>query len=353
MQKFQQEKLSLEDGNVFEDCIKKICNSLEQQCLAEKSIEKDHIEQAIEACLHEGSNKNETVFATINAFDFPRLHYDLDRKQYFYAKEKPKLLPDPTSKAQLFIDRYQSILQRTKRNFSQKIPAGQQQLTLQTVDFLLTLTHKTLENILILGSLLQVSEGKWFLEDPTGIVELDLKHAKYLDGFYVENSFVLVNGYYEGKVLQVATVASPPGEKYEDSRPSFGTLNYFGGSSTVCLRESQSLKEYMFRNPHNMIFFFSDVWLDHPQTFEKLEVLFRGSQNCPPTAFVFMGNFMSESYGSDMMEVLQKLFKKLGELISQFQMLIDNSHFVFVPGLSDPCVPHIVPRYESHISFRN
>lgn len=45
-----------------------------------------------------------------------------------------------------------------------------------------------------------------------------------------------------------------------------------------------------------------------------------------------------------MMEVLQKLFKKLGELIAQFQMLVNNSHFVFVPGLADPCTPHIVPR---------
>lgn len=54
---------------------------------------------------------------------------------------------------------------------------------------------------------------------------------------------------------------------------------------------------------------------------------------------------MSESYGSEMMEVLQKLFKKLGELINQYQLLINNSYFVFVPGLSDPCNPHIVPRY--------
>lgn len=73
-------------------------------------------------------------------------------------------------------------------------------------------------------------------------------------------------------------------------------------------------------------------------------MLFKGSQSCPPVAFVFMGNFMSESYGSEMMDVLQRMFKKLGELISQHQMLVNNTHFVFVPGLSDPCTPHIVPR---------
>lgn len=255
----------MEDARLFEDCIRKICGSLEQQCAAERSIEKENIEQAIEACLHEGCNKNETVFSTINAFDFPKLYYNPDRKHYFLAKTKPKLLSDPSTKADLFLERYISIAQRTKRNFAEKIVGDDQKLTLQTVDYLLTITHITLERIFILGSLLQVSEGKWFLEDPTGIVELDLKHAKYLEGFYVENSFVLVNGYYEGKVLQVASVVSPPGEEYKDSRLSFSNLNYFGGNSGICLRESQSLKEYMFRNPHNMIFFFSDVWLDHPQ----------------------------------------------------------------------------------------
>lgn len=329
---------------MFEDCIRKLCGSLEQQCLSEKSIEKEHVEQAIEACLHEGCNKNETVFSTIDAFDFPRLYYDADRKHYFLSTTKPKLLADSISKAQLFLDRYNSILQKTKRNFSQKIVGEEQRLTLQTVDYLLTLTHKTLDRIFILGSLLQVSEGKWYLEDPTGIVELDLKYAKYLEGLYVENSFVLVNGYYEGKILQVATVACPPGEEYKDSKPSFGALNYFGGNSPICLRESQSLKDYMFRNPHNMIFFFSDVWLDHQHTFEKLELLFKGSQNCPPVAFVFMGNFTSESYGSEMVEVMQRLFRRLGELISRHEMLVNNSHFVFVPGLNDPCTPHIVPR---------
>lgn len=78
--------------------------------------------------------------------------------------------------------------------------------------------------------------------------------------------------------------------------------------------------------------------------FEKLEVLFEGFQSNPPIAFVFMGNFMSESHGSEMMEVLKKLFKQLGELIANYQTLVSNTNFVFVPGMADPCTPHIVPR---------
>lgn len=81
------------------------------------------------------------------------------------------------------------------------------------------------------------------------------------------------------------------------------------------------------------------------QVFDKLEMLFNGMQASPPVAFVFMGNFMSESHGSENIEILKKLFKQLGELISRYTTLLNNSHFIFMPGMSDPCTPHIVPRY--------
>lgn len=81
------------------------------------------------------------------------------------------------------------------------------------------------------------------------------------------------------------------------------------------------------------------------KVFEKLEVLFNGMQGSSPVAFVFMGNFMSESHGSENIEILKKLFKQFGELISRYTILMTNSQFIFIPGMSDPCTPHIVPRF--------
>lgn len=81
--------------------------------------------------------------------------------------------------------------------------------------------------------------------------------------------FVLVNGYYESKVLHVSTIILPPGEEYKESRPFFGNKNYFGGESLVPLRESQRLKEHLNKNPHSMILFFSDVWLDHSEVIKS------------------------------------------------------------------------------------
>ncbi|CAH1112216.1 unnamed protein product [Psylliodes chrysocephalus] len=81
------------------------------------------------------------------------------------------------------------------------------------------------------------------------------------------------------------------------------------------------------------------------KVFEKFESLFIGFQDIAPLAFVFMGNFMSNSHGSEMMDVLKKHFKRLGELIVKFPGISSNSQFVFVPGMTDPCTPHLVPRF--------
>lgn len=48
----------------------------------------------------------------------------------------------------------------------------------------------------------------------------------------------------------------------------------------------------------SMIVFLSDVWLDSPTVLEKLQTLFMGYSECPPYAFVFCGNFLSDiKYG--------------------------------------------------------
>ncbi|XP_060531569.1 DNA polymerase epsilon subunit 2 [Cylas formicarius] len=346
VKKFQESNKNLESD--FEENVKSICSSLETQSLAGHSIEKANIETTIEMCLKSGYDRNETVFNVINAFDFPKLCYNTTRKIYSKDVESSKLLPVADAKIKLFFERYSSILQRTKRSFSHSLlGAEKNHLKLQTVDYLLTLSEAKLDHTLILGSLLQVAENKYFLEDPTGIVQLDLSHANYHTGFFVENVFVLVNGYYEDRILCVSTIALPPGEEYQDSRPSFGNINYFGGNSDVPLRDSKTLKRHLLENKNAMFMFFSDVWLDNNLIFDKLEKLFmKTEQFAQPIAFVFMGNFMAESQGNESLDVLKKLFKKFAELISKFPNIVALSQFVFIPGLLDPCTPHIVPRLE-------
>lgn len=65
----------------------------------------------------------------------------------------------------------------------------------------------------------------------------------------------------------------------------------------------------------------------------------------PPIAFVFMGNFLSQSYGSEKFEVLAKAFKDLAAMVYKYNNLVQYSNFVFVPGMNDPCIPHLLPRF--------
>jgi DNA polymerase epsilon subunit 2 len=76
----------------------------------------------------------------------------------------------------------------------------------------------------------------------------------------------------------------------------------------------------------------------------KLQTLFDGFSTYPPIAFIFMGNFLSTKPGAAQAEQLKVHLKSLGDLISSFPNLLQYSKFVFVPGLSDPACPNILPR---------
>lgn len=111
---------------------------------------------------------------------------------YFIDNDKSKILTGADIKAKMFLERYSTILQRTKRDFLQKIAESKKdKLKLQTVDYLLTLSYVKLDHTLILGSLLQVSEGKYYLEDPTGIIQLDLTHAKLVLNIYIHKRYTI------------------------------------------------------------------------------------------------------------------------------------------------------------------
>lgn len=110
------------------------------------------------------------------------------------------------------------------------------------------------------------------------------------------------------------------------------------------MRTSEKLSQIMNQHETAMLVFMSDLWLDKHTVFEKLELMFQGYSEEPPLAFVFIGNFLSTSYGSETLQMLKKLFKQMAELVQKYDNVAKISQFIFVPGLNDPCVPCIVPK---------
>lgn len=69
-----------------------------------------------------------------------------------------------------------------------------------------------------------------------------------------------------------------------------------------------------------------------------------GYSECPPYAFVMCGNFLSDlKYGLRCNELTEG-FKRLADLICQFEAMKEQSHFIFVPGPQDPGVVRVYPR---------
>uniref|UniRef100_A0AAR2JWB5 DNA polymerase II subunit 2 n=1 Tax=Pygocentrus nattereri TaxID=42514 RepID=A0AAR2JWB5_PYGNA len=162
--------------------------------------------------------------------------------------------------------------------------------------------------------------GKFFLEDQTGSVQLNL--SKFHSGLYTESCFVLAEGWYEDSVFHVTAFGFPPIEPSSTTRAYYGNVNFFGGPSTTAVKASAKLKQLEEENEDAMFVIVSDMWLDSVEVLEKIQTMFSGYSAMPPTCFIFCGNFSSAPYGKNQV----------------------NSRFVFVPGPEDPGPSTILPR---------
>lgn len=64
----------------------------------------------------------------------------------------------------------------------------------------------------------QLKEGKYYLEDPTGLVLMSLNKTDFQSGLFTENCFVLAEGYYYNGLFRVKTLGLPPPEEANATR---------------------------------------------------------------------------------------------------------------------------------------
>uniref|UniRef100_A0A672HCP5 DNA polymerase II subunit 2 n=1 Tax=Salarias fasciatus TaxID=181472 RepID=A0A672HCP5_SALFA len=145
--------------------------------------------------------------------------------------------------------------------------------------------------------------GKYYLEDPSGTVQLDM--SKFHNGLYTESCFVLAEGWYEDSVFHVNGFGFPPTELSSGTRAYYGNTNFFGGPSTTSVKASAKLKQLEEENEDAMFVIVSDVWLDSVEVMEKLNIMFSGYAAMPPTCFILCGNFSSAPYGKTQIKSLK------------------------------------------------
>ncbi|XP_041615144.1 DNA polymerase epsilon subunit 2 isoform X2 [Vulpes lagopus] len=373
----------------LEDALEKIIDAVEKQPLSSNMIERSVVEAAVQECSQLVDETIEHIFNIIGAFDIPRFVYSSERKKFLPLlmtnHPAPNLFGTARDKAELFLERYTILHQRTHRHelftppvigshpdetgskfqvnaliiiqntavtlcpwgICSKTPSGclKPQIVpkpLKTIETLLGSTAK-IGDVIVLGMITQLKEGKFFLEDPTGTVQLDLSKAQFHSGLYTESCFVLAEGWFEDRVFHVNAFGFPPTEPSSTTRAYYGNVNFFGGPSNTSVKTSAKLKQLEEENKDAMFVFISDVWLDQGEVLRKLHTMFSGYSPAPPTCFIMCGNFSSAPYGKSQIQALKDSLKTLADIICEYPN-IHQSRFVFIPGPEDPGFGSILPR---------
>lgn len=321
-----------------------IASHVQGQNLDIPAVEKKHIELAIKEANNTGLEDHETIFSVINAFDVPRFRYNEEKKQFLLDAGRRGYLPGPNVKAEYIRERYLMLWQKTCRhemfNTSKVSTIGDvRKLVLRKIELLLS-TSK-MKEVVVLGLLTQLTEGKFYLEDPTGVVPIDLSETVFSSGLFCEGCFVLASGTYNDGTLKIDELGFPVTELASSSRAFFGTVNTWGGRSKNLLKYSRNLAELEANSGEDSIVFLADCWLDNPIVFEKLTQLLAGYDQFPPRAIVLMGPF---SKSSENPYTLKQRFQALGEILASYESLKRETDVVLVPSSEDPTIANILPR---------
>lgn len=330
--------------------IDEIIEAIQKQPLESPLVNRQVLEVAVEECNQASDSDPDKALILIDAFEIPPFAYNTDQKKFFpVAKNSLKLFADADAKAKLFRERYAILYQRTCRHelfsppvLGQPMSSKTPKFRLQTIEYLLS-SSGIPDKIIVLGMLFQLREGKFYLEDLTGKVELDLSSCVFHTGMFVENSFVLAEGNYD-EVFHITAIGFPPIESHSVSRNYFGNINFFGGLSPIAAKSSVKLQAMLTENTGAMIVFMSDLFLNDNKVLGKLPELFSGYSDFPPVAFVFMGNFSSTPYGLDRYQKLKESFKNLADIMLNYPDLLEKSQFYLIPGPLDPGPGNILPR---------
>uniref|UniRef100_A0A665WCL3 DNA polymerase epsilon subunit n=1 Tax=Echeneis naucrates TaxID=173247 RepID=A0A665WCL3_ECHNA len=336
----------------LDDVIERVLDAVEKQPCTCTFTCLSVVESAVQDCAQTSNETIDNGFNIIGAFDVPRYIYSVERKKFLPISMTrhpvPSLCGLARDKAELFRERYTILQQRTHRHELFTPPAigvaveeGQNKFQLKTIEALLGSTAK-LGEVIVLGMITQLKEGKFYLEDPSGTVQLDM--SKFHNGLYTESCFVLAEGWYEDSIFHVNGFGFPPTEPSSATRAYYGNMNFFGGPSNTSVKASVKLKQLEEENDDAMFIIVSDVWLDNVEVMEKLNIMFSGYAAMPPTCFIFCGNFSATPYGKTQIKSLKESLKALADTICAYPSIHSSSRFVFVPGPEDPGPGTILPR---------
>eukprot|EP00658_Telonema_sp_P-2_P013264 TRINITY_DN15019_c0_g1_i1.p1 TRINITY_DN15019_c0_g1~~TRINITY_DN15019_c0_g1_i1.p1 ORF type:complete len:472 (-),score=120.89 TRINITY_DN15019_c0_g1_i1:39-1454(-) len=283
----------------------------------------------------------------IDAFEVPKLTFNPIKAKFEKASDELSRFGQAEAKIAAFRERYLLVEQRLLRHPSFIAPFAvtvERSLEFYQLTKIEALSGAKTGEKYVLGLLAQPNPGEFMIEDLTGSMAIDLSQTEVTEGFFTEGCLVLVVGEVVNAVFHVNMIGMPPQETAQDTRQALGNVDFFGqASKTLDVSRLQQMEEEATDVRH---VFLSDVLLDKREVLQRLEELFQGFEACPPMLFVLAGPFTSRALGQggeDMASYTDK-FTQLAQLICRYPSIAEQSHFVFVPAMSDPGMGKVWPR---------
>ncbi|BBN16991.1 DNA polymerase epsilon subunit 2 [Marchantia polymorpha subsp. ruderalis] len=338
----------LEEAPNVDQALSDIFSEMDKTSLKSNFVSKDAILEVLSAAAG-GDVHEQNRLIVVDVFNLPKLCYDHVRKSFYRCPDLPTNHGEASAKAALYRDRFQLLQQRvlrdrhfTKPSFGRNNSAtGSCELT--PLQGLIGCPGKHW----VMGTIYQVEDDRFCLEDLTGSVPVDFSEAKITTGFFTENCVIVAEGeYMTNGVFKIRTMGFPPLEHRSVSLSVTAGLDCFGAG---VLNSEETMKlEQIEESTNDMFIILAEVWLDHEETMQKLTQVFDGYETLEvvPSLFILMGNFCSHPCNRAFNEFakLRSHFGKLGEVISAHPRIKEASRFIFIPGPDDIGPANVLPR---------
>ena len=242
------------------------------------------INSALSAIAARSNEAGGIAVEVISAFTMPLLRFDTARKCFVPDPAAPTLFADADSHSKMYTNRLHMLEQRVRRHEMFKTPilanavGSGQHLELTSIDALLGRGGTRV----VLGMLSELEEGRVFLEDAHGNIELDLSSATTTAGLFTKHSIVLAEGeVLPSGVFKVTQLGFPPAEPRARTIEAFGAIDPLrptpvGVTGASAAAAAAAAPPSAVALQHSMVVVLSELYLDKEEVLEKLAVVFNG-----------------------------------------------------------------------------
>ncbi|GAA6030941.1 hypothetical protein JCM8097_008948 [Rhodosporidiobolus ruineniae] len=289
----------------------------------------------------------------VDAFDMPAWRWDEIRGGFDKSKAASTIAPGALSKSRYLRDRFNIIKQVILRNehFCPPAVVGPERGIYMKLTTIKNLLGRQGGHFLIFGLLTRMEDGEFYLEDLDDKVKLDLSEATPESGLFTEGSFVLVDGdYTHESVFRVSEIGHPPSERRDEAMKIHGHHDFLGIGALSAVEEADMIVAEQSPAHETSFIVLSDLHLDSAKVLTALKqvlgVYNDMDEKSIPKLFVLCGNFRSRPwlFDGEAMREYTDLFTTLASILTSFPNLLATSHFLLIPGPTDPWSSAALPR---------